>query len=473
MEQSKSKNNETTGSVTLVGFGPGDPDLLTIAGEKAIAEADIIFHDDLIDQEFLGKYKAEKVYVGKRRHKHSANQEDINQLLLNAALAGKKVVRVKGGDPMVFAHGGEEIELLEKNNIPVSVIPGISTGLAVASLTKVPLTHRNISSSVSFISGHAAEIGLPNTDTLVCYMAGFNIHRIAAKAIAEGRDPQTAVMLVSKVSTPEQQEFYSTFEELSKAPANYPTPLIAVIGDVVKLKHNDAAAIEKPSYLVTGTDAHHYYSYGKIIHQPLIHLAELEDTTDLDKHVQNLHEYDWLIFTSRFAVKYFFESIHRIGKDTRFLCGIKVASLGKMTSNAMAEYGIRPDLASKDESSYGLIDAFNSVESSKRDSKSHPENSMTTKGKILIPRSEIALNILPEGLTKNGWEVTPVAAYRNVYPDHLSPLDLSLIEGIIFSSPSCVDNFVRLYGALPTDKKLISRGKLTEERVQFYLKDIT
>ena len=207
MELSKSKNNETTGSVTLVGFGPGNPDLLTIAGEKAIAEADIIFHDDLIDQEFLNKYQAEKVYVGKRRHKHSANQDDINQLLLDAALSGKKVVRVKGGDPMVFAHGGEEIQLLEKYNVPVTVIPGISTGLAVASLTKVPLTHRNISSSVSFISGHAAEIGLPNTDTLVCYMAGFNIHRIAAKAIAEGRDPQTAVMLVSKVSTPEQQEF--------------------------------------------------------------------------------------------------------------------------------------------------------------------------------------------------------------------------------------------------------------------------
>ncbi|WP_243349129.1 uroporphyrinogen-III C-methyltransferase [Parabacteroides sp. FAFU027] len=467
MEQSKSKNNDITGSVTLVGFGPGNPDLLTIAGEKAIAGADIIFHDDLIDQEFLGKYKADKVYVGKRRHKHSANQEDINQLLLDAALAGKKVVRVKGGDPMVFAHGGEEIELLEKNNIPVTVIPGISTGLAVASLTKVPLTHRNVSSSVSFISGHAAEIGLPNTDTLVCYMAGFNIHRIAAKAIAEGRDPQTAVMLVSKVSTPEQQEFYSTFEELSKGPVNYPTPLIAVIGDVVKLKHHDSSTVEKPTYLVTGTDAHHYYSYGKIVHQPLIHLAALEDTTDLDTHVQDLHNYDWLIFTSRFAVKYFFESLHRIGKDTRFLCGVKVASLGKMTSNAMAEYGIIPDLASKDESSYGLIDAFNAYQS-QGDSKS-PRDS-ETKGKILIPRSEIALNVLPEGLTKQRWDVTPVAAYRNVFPDHLEPLDLSLMEGIIFSSPSCVDNFVRLYGALPKDKKLISRGKLTEERVQFYLK---
>jgi uroporphyrin-III C-methyltransferase len=467
MEQSKSKNNDTTGSVTLVGFGPGNPDLLTIAGEKAIAEADIIFHDDLIDQEFLGKYKAEKIYVGKRRHKHSANQEDINQLLLDAALAGKKVVRVKGGDPMVFAHGGEEVELLEKNDISVTVIPGISTGLAVASLTKVPLTHRNVSSSVSFISGHAAEIGLPNTDTLVCYMAGFNIHRIAAKAIAEGRDPQTAVMLVSKVSTPEQQEFYSTFEELSKGPVDYPTPLIAVIGDVVKLKHHDSSTVEKPTYLVTGTDAHHYYSYGKIIHQPLIHLAALEDNTDLDTHVQNIHNYEWLIFTSRFAVKYFFESLHRMGKDTRFLCGTKVASLGKMTSNAMAEYGIIPDLASKDESSYGLIDAFNAVASSECDSKSRPEG---VKGKILIPRSEIALNVLPEGLTKQGWEVTPVAAYRNVFPDHLHPLDLSLIEGIIFSSPSCVDNFVRLYGALPKDKKLISRGKLTEERIQFYLK---
>jgi uroporphyrin-III C-methyltransferase len=226
-----------SGKVTLVGFGPGDPDLLTIGGERALSQADIIFHDDLIDRAFLDQYRAEKVYVGKRKHKHSYEQEAINELLLKAALEGKSVVRLKGGDSMVFAHGGEEIDFLKKYNIPVSSIPGVSTGIAVASLSQIPLTYRGISSSVAFITGHSTEAHLPNTDTLVCFMAGSTIHRIAARAIAEGRDPNTPVALVHNVSLPNQVEYFSTLEKLSVSETIYPTPLIIIIGKVVGLKY--------------------------------------------------------------------------------------------------------------------------------------------------------------------------------------------------------------------------------------------
>ena len=226
------------GKVTLVGFGPGDPDLLTIGGERAIAAADIIFHDDLVDQAFLDKYKAEKVYVGKRRHCHSHEQDEINQLMLDAALAGNEVVRLKGGDPMVFAHGGEEIEFLKSNGVIVKAIPGVSTGMAVASLTQIPLTLRGIAKSVAFISGHTTEVHLPNTDTLVCYMAGSTIHKIAAKAIAEGRNPQTPVALVYNVSLPDQTEYLSTLELLSQSDEKYPTPVIIIIGDVISYRIN-------------------------------------------------------------------------------------------------------------------------------------------------------------------------------------------------------------------------------------------
>jgi len=229
------------GKVTLVGFGPGDPDLLTIGGERAIAGADIIFHDDLVDRAFLENYKAEKVYVGKRRHCHSHEQDEINQLMLDAALAGKEVVRLKGGDPMVFAHGGEEIEFLKSNRIPVKVIPGISTGIAVASLTQIPLTIRGIAKSVAFISGHTTEVHLPNTDTLVCFMAGSTIHRIAAKAIAEGRDPKTPVALVYNVSLPNQKEFLTTLGILSQREEKYPTPVIIIIGDVISFRNGSNA----------------------------------------------------------------------------------------------------------------------------------------------------------------------------------------------------------------------------------------
>lgn len=223
--------------VTLVGFGPGDPDLLTIAGERALSQADIIFHDDLIDRAFLDQYRAEKVYVGKRKHRHSYEQDAINELLLKSALDGKSVVRLKGGDSMVFAHGGEEIDFLKKYNIPVSSIPGVSTGIAVASLAQIPLTYRGVSSSVAFITGHSTAVHLPNTDTLVCFMGGSTIHRIAARAIAEGRDPKTPVALVHNVSLPDQTEFLSTLEELAAVETIYPTPLIIIIGKVVGLKY--------------------------------------------------------------------------------------------------------------------------------------------------------------------------------------------------------------------------------------------
>lgn len=221
------------GNVTLVGFGPGDPDLLTIAGDKALASADVIFHDDLVDQDFLDKYNGQKVYVGKRKHCHSHEQEEINQLILDAALAGNEVVRLKGGDPMIFAHGGEEIEFLKSHGVSVKVIPGISTGLAVASLTQIPLTLRGIAKSVSFITGHTTDLLLPNTDTLVCFMAGSTIHKIAAKAITEGRDPKTPVALVYNVSLPGQTEFITDLESLSLSETKYPTPIIIIIGYVV------------------------------------------------------------------------------------------------------------------------------------------------------------------------------------------------------------------------------------------------
>lgn len=239
MDNFKSEKYTNKGLVTLVGFGPGDPDLLTRGGEKAIAAADIIFYDNLIDETFLDHYTAEKVYVGKRCHRHSHEQDEINELMVQAALLGKNVVRLKGGDPMIFGHGGEEVSFVRSFGIEVKVIPGISTGTAVAALTQVPLTHRGISSSVAFITGHTTDLLLPNTDTLVCYMAGSTIHKIAAKAISEGRKPETPVMLVHNVSHTDQKEYFATLESLSHSDETYPTPIIIVIGEVVNTRSQE------------------------------------------------------------------------------------------------------------------------------------------------------------------------------------------------------------------------------------------
>lgn len=223
-----------SGAVTLVGFGPGDPELLTVKAVKALQQADVIFHDDLIDKDYLQQFRAEKVYVGKRSGHHSAEQHDINSRLLEAAQKGLRVVRLKGGDPMLFAHAREEIDYLENYGIAVSVIPGVTTASALAAHAKVSLTERGVSQSVAFINGHANRPLTPNAETLVYYMGGSKLQQIAQTLISRGKHQQTPVLLGSSLSTPLEQFFYTTLESLAENTPDYPTPLIALVGEVAR-----------------------------------------------------------------------------------------------------------------------------------------------------------------------------------------------------------------------------------------------
>ena len=220
--------------VTLVGFGPGDPDLLTVAAVKALRQADIIFHDDLIDQTYLQNFSAEKVYVGKRSGHHAAEQNDINRLLLEAALQGKNVVRLKGGDPMLFAHAQEEIDYLRNHGIEVNVIPGITTASALAARTQTSLTERGVSQSVALVNGHANRPLTPDAETLVYYMGASKLQEIAQALIGQGKRETTPVLLAANVSRSDEQVFHVTLRQLATEAPHYPTPLIALIGDVAR-----------------------------------------------------------------------------------------------------------------------------------------------------------------------------------------------------------------------------------------------
>lgn len=434
--------------VTLVGFGPGHPDLLTIRAEKAMQQADVIFYDDLLDHRYLSNFKAEMQYVGKRKDKHSISQEDIQRLMLDAARAGKVVVRLKGGDPMVFAHGGEEVNFLESNYVQVEVVPGISTALAVASLTKTPLTHRGIASSVSFVTGHSSDLILPSTDTVVVYMGGTNIRQIALNAIKQGRKPATPVMLVYNVSRSDQESFYSTLEAMSGQSGQFPTPIIIVIGDVVSLrKHTQDWQL--PTILVTGTHKEHFESMGKVVHQPLIEITRTPEA-DLMQKIENLHHFDWLFFSSRFSVRFFFETLRDSGRDSRFLHPLRIASIGRVTSDALKQEGISPDLQAEEESSVGLLKLI--------------QEKGVDAGKVFIPRSNIGLTLLPDGLSSLGWEVETFPIYTNKLPEGTVALDLETVDKIVFSSPSCVSNFLQVYGVFPENKEFIFRGRETEKR---------
>lgn len=444
------------GKAFLVGAGPGSPDLMTIRGRKRLETADIIYYDDLIDKSvFSGLENIQSVYVGKRKNVHAKEQNDINNLMVNSVYEGKKVVRLKGGDPMIFAHGGEEVEYLQSNLIEVEVVPGISTANAVAALCKIPLTHREIASSLAFVSGHALYgLQIPKVDSLVFYMAGTRIKAIAKKMIEQGWEEDTPVALVYNVSMPDQKEFFYTLKEISGEGIEFPMPIIIIIGKVVGLRRKTAKEINSQRrVLVTGLDRMPYNHLGKIIHTPLIEIQPIENNKELQTQILHLTEFDNLLFTSKNTVNYFFEELQKLGKDSRTLQHLKIFSIGETTSKELKKHGISADFQALSEDSIGVIEMFQ-------------DNNI--QGRVLVPRSDLALEIIPKGLRDIGLSVETVVAYRNTMPEQPKKIDLNSIDTIVFTSPSCVTNFLKIYNDIPMDKQIIVRGSTTYN----YLRDL-
>ena len=418
------------GAVMLVGFGPGDPELLTVKAVRALQEADIIFYDDLIGKDYLDTLKAEKVYVGKRNGHHHAEQGEINRLLLEAARQGKRTIRLKGGDPMVFGHAGEEIEYLESNHISVTVIPGITTASALAASTKISLTQRGISSSVALVNGHASTPILPNTETAVYYMGGSRLSRIREALLAEGWAPATPVVLSHNVSLPDEQTFETTIDQLGST--TYPTPVIVLIGDVAALRHQAASTVKRTLYTGLVCNNPDY------IHTPLIEIEPVDFT------IPDLSGYDYLLFTSRYAVSAFFKS-HKQTAQTP-----TIVSIGPTTTAALRETGVSQVSQVSEDNSYGVLDYF----------KTQP------RGRVLIPRSDIALPIIPDGLREVGFSVDTLTVYHNRYPRHVRRVNLLNIQRVIFTSPSTIDNFILTYDNLPDHIEYVCRGPITRNHLK-------
>jgi uroporphyrinogen III methyltransferase/synthase len=437
------------GKVTLAGFGPGNPDLLTIGGDKALAKADVIFHDDLVDQTCLSKYPGEKVYVGKRKDIHRFHQAEINELVYQAAISGKNTVRLKGGDPMIFAHGREEIDFLQSRLIEVDVIPGISSGIALAACTHIPLTHRGVASSVAFVTGHSGQdVQIPDADTLVYYMGGANLSTIAGKLIASGRREDLPAALVYNVSLPDQEVYYSSLKELQHSVVKYPTPILLVIGETVAFESRES---HKQPVLATGT-AQDHAPYTNVTHTPLIEIQKIERNERLQTVLKEINTFHWILFTSRYGVRYFFETFNEMKTDLRALAHLRVASVGETTTAELHNYGLSPDLQPAIESAEGLIHRFAAMG--------------LTGQRILLPRSDKGLKRLSEALEKLGHEVVDVPVYINTVNRRAERIDLSRFRKIFFSSPSGVDAFIRLYGAIPSGVQLIARGKTTEDKLK-------
>ena len=472
------------GSVSLVGFGPGDPDLLTIKAAKAIDAADIIFYDDLIDDSYLADKKAEKIYVGKRAGYHHKEQADINRLLLEAAREGKNVVRLKGGDPMIFAHGSEEIEYLESGLIKVNVIPGITTASALAASQKISLTHRDFSSSVALVSGHTPQPVTPDAETLVYYMGAKQLQTIATQLIdKEGWAFNTPVLLTYNVSRPDEQTFETTLWNLRNGEMqNLPTPLIALIGYVAGLKHHQASDI-KPT-LYTGTlpaiekrKADYTYTPLIEINYEIDHEWGLEDIgkTPISKEwydgkwsdgLEYLSHISYILFTSQYAVKGFMRVIEYTYYQTYPNKDLKVISIGKTTTEALHKAGFKDVIQVDEDNRYGVIEWFKKERP--KFLEQHPIEIEYGEEipAVLYPCSSLSPDDIPEALFALRYNVTKWTVYNNELPKNPRRVNLNHFKRIVFTSPSTIDNFIKLYGKLPENTEFITRGPITQAHLE-------
>ena len=247
------------GEVYLVGAGPGDPDLMTFKAMRLLQSADVVLYDRLVAEEIvaMARRDAERIYVGKRRADHAVPQQEINQLLLELAQQGKRVIRLKGGDPFIFGRGGEEIELLARHGIPFQVVPGITAASGAACYAGIPLTHRDHAQSVRFVAGHLKDGGLAypwdqfqsTSETLVFYMGLVGLPVICRELQAHGRAPDTPVALVERATTTEQRVIHATLETLPAIveQAKPRAPTLIIVGSVVSLHHELAwFSLEQP-----------------------------------------------------------------------------------------------------------------------------------------------------------------------------------------------------------------------------------
>jgi uroporphyrinogen III methyltransferase / synthase len=449
------------GKVYLVGAGPGDPGLLTLRGKACIEEADVVVYDYLANRAFLehAKEGAERIYVGKQGGRHTMNQEDINRLIVDKAKAGLNVVRLKGGDPFIFGRGGEEAQELVRSGIPFEVVPGVSSAIAVPAYAGIPLTHRDFTSTVAFVTGHEdpskekSDIDwnslATGVGTLVFLMGVGNLARIAESLIEHGRSPATPVAAIRQGTGPDQKTIVGSLRDIAGQVQRQglKPPAVVVVGDVVRLREELNWFEEKPLFgkRIVVTRAREQASEflnrltalgAACIEFPTIEVTPPPSWDALDKAVRSLETYQWLLFTSVNGVKYFFERLEVLGKDVRDLKGIKIGAIGPKTAESIEARGIAIDLVPTEYRAEAVVEAF-------RDRV--PEGC-----RMLLPRAAQARDVLPQELKRMGTKVDVVESYRTVKPKGdkgkvQAMLEKGEIDMVTFTSSSTVKNFVDMF----------------------------
>jgi uroporphyrinogen III methyltransferase/synthase len=475
------------GKVYLVGAGPGDPELITARGLRRLREADMVLYDALVhpDQLSAARPDAELVFVGKRAGRVSERQSEINRQLAQAAHEGKTVVRLKGGDPYLFGRGSEEAELLASAGIPFEVVPGVPSPLAATAYAGLSLTHRELASSVAYVTatesvekdrtGHDWSKLATATQTLVIFMGMRKLDSLAKLLIEHGRPADTPVAVVQWASLPTQRTVTGTLADIHQraSEAGLGLPALTIVGDVVRLRDNlrwfDTKPLFGKRFLVTRA-VHQAGSLASLLRDegaqpilaPTIRLAPPPDPGPLRDAVTHLDCYDWILFTSSNSVDALFKSIGEAGLDVRALGGTKACAIGAKTQEALASHGIRADLVPKDARAEGVIDALRPL--------------LGDRTRVLLPRAEVAREVLPESLRDVGADVDVVAAYQNLPPEPRAAerirglVDRAECDAVLFTSSSTVQNLFDLLGPGGADQlnalDLFSIGPVTTQTAE-------
>lgn len=433
------------GKVYLVGAGPGFKGLLTIEGEKHIKTAEVVVYDRLVSQEILEiiPSSAEKINVGKNVGNHIVPQEEINKILVAKALEGKKVVRLKGGDPFLFGRGGEELELLVEQGIEFQVVPGITSAIAAPSYGGIPVTHRDICSSVHIISGHSAEGKELSIDfetlgklkgTLVFLMSVASMPVISNNLIKAGLSKNTPLAFIENGTRSNQRKILSTLENCEKDIEEYKviSPATIIVGEVCNLSKDYDWFSKRPlkglKILVTRPDksigalGERLEELGGIVTKlPLIETCELDFKIELEN-------IDKIVFTSGVGIEVFFEKLRNHNLDSRALFGKKIAVVGPQTGSVLNKYGIIPDFIPSKYSGKDLAEEM-------------LEKGFVHSGDIVgIFRAQQGSEEIGEILKANKIEFKDIPVYETKSRKaKIDPKDYDLVT---FTSASTVESFV-------------------------------
>jgi uroporphyrinogen III methyltransferase/synthase len=458
--------------VYLVGAGPGDPGLITWKGRQLLAVADSILYDNLANEHLLdlAPRNCERIYVGKKKSVHAFPQEEICAMMIERARRGLNVVRLKGGDPFIFGRGGEEVEALADAGISFEVVPGVTSPLGIAAYSGIPLTHRAHNKVVTFVTGHDvhgidwSKVG--QTETLVIFMGIFSIREIAAEIMRHGRSGDTPAVAVRWGTRPDQETVTGTLDTIAGRieQAGLKPPATVIIGEVVALREKidwfeklplfgrkilvtraaDQAAELSDRLRALGADA---------IELPVIALEPPADPGPLDRSVENLSSYEWLIFTSANGVRFFLDRLDQSRFDLRSLKA-RICAIGPATRKALEELHLKVDLMPEEYVAESLVKAFASQDLAGK--------------RILLPRAAVARDVIPEELAKLGAQVDVVEAYRNVVPPSAAARAHDIFSSekkpdwITFTSSSTVKNLLAITGREALDGvRIASIGPVT------------